>query len=91
MNEGKNKDHAAIRKILKTHPDIDMEPLFEWDTEEGKKSKGFTYIAWFERAEEAAADGEVREGYNIDQRKLSTIYQFALAMPLLLEGIRTWQ
>ena len=35
------------------------------------------------RAEEAVAEDD-RESYNIDQRKLSAIDQFALAMPLLI-------
>ena len=39
-------------------------------------------IAWFEKAEEAVA-GEEEWSYNIEERKLSAIYQFAQAMPLL--------
>ena len=43
-------------------------------------------IAWFDRAREAVA-GEPGRGhhlmYGIDERKLSAIYQFARAMPLL--------
>ena len=40
-------------------------------------------IAWFERAGEAVADDEEGGSYNIDEIKLSTIYQFAKAMPLM--------
>ena len=41
-------------------------------------------IAWFERAEEAVAGDEGgEENYNIGERKLSVMYQFAKAMPLL--------
>ena len=40
---------------------------------------------WFESAREAIANGV--EEYNIEGRKLSAIFQFAKAMPLLLEGI----
>ena len=103
MNEGKNKSHVAIKKILKYHPNIDMEPFFEWNMEgEGERNlKALPYIiSWFERAERASIaeeDGEVssnddssassydcdEESYNIDERKLSAIYQFAQAMPLL--------
>ena len=95
---GKNKSYVAIKKILKYHPNIDMEPLFEWDTEEGERNlKALPYVInWFERAEEAVAnddgdsnsDGNDEEGgYNVTKRKLSAIFQFAKAMALLLEGI----
>ena len=29
LNKGTDKSHVAIKKILKYHPNIDMEPLFE--------------------------------------------------------------
>ena len=86
LNKCTNKSHVAIKKILKYHPNIDMEPFFEWNTEgEGERDlKALPYIvAWFERAGEAAASDEGGEGYNIDAKKLSAIYQFARAMPLL--------
>ena len=64
-----------------------MEPLFHWNTEgEGERDlKALPYIIeWFEKAGEAVADDEGGEGsYDIKGRKLSTIYQFAQAMPLL--------
>ena len=85
MNNGANKSHVAIKKILKYHPNIDMEPFFEWNMEgEGERNlKALPYvIAWFEKAEEAVA-GEEESSYNIEERKLSAIYQFAQAMPLL--------
>ena len=95
MNEGANKSHVAIRKILKYHPNIDMEPFFEWGMEEeGEHSlKALPYVMdWFERAEEAVADDDESSnseggGYNIQGKKLSAIYDFSRAMPLLLEGI----
>ena len=40
-------------------------------------------VAWFERAGEAVADADDGGSYNIDAKKLSAIYQFAKAMPLL--------
>ena len=86
MNNGSNKSHVAIKKILLYHPNIDMEPLFEWNVEgEGERDlKALPYvIAWFERAREAIADDEEGGSYNIDEIKLSTIYQFAKAMPLM--------
>ena len=85
LNMGPNKSHVAIKKILKYHPNIDMEPLFDWDMEGGdeRNLKALPYvIAWFEKAEEAVADEE-ESSYNIEGRKLSAIYQFAQAMPLL--------
>ena len=87
LNKGANKSHVAIKKILKFHPSIDMVPLFEWNMEgEGERDlKALPYVvAWFDRAREAVADDEGgEESYNIDERKLSAIYQFAQSMPLL--------
>ena len=86
-NEDDNKSHVAIRKILKFHPNIDMEPLFEWDAEGEHTLKALPYVMnWFERARVAVAD-EDEEEYNIEERKLSAIFQFAKTMPLLFEGI----
>ena len=85
LNKCNNKSHVAIKKILTYHPNIDMEPFFEWNMEgEGERDlKALPYvIAWFDRAAEAVAD-EGGDSYNIDERKLSTIYQFAGAMPLM--------
>ena len=86
LNEGTNKINVAIKKILKYHPNIDMEPLFEWNMEgEGERDlKALPYVvAWFNRAEEAVEGDEEGGSYNIDERKLTAIYQFARAMPLL--------
>ena len=87
LNKGANKSHVAIKKILKYHPNIDMEPLFEWNMEgNGERDlKALPYVvAWFERAGEAVADDEGgEESFNIGERKLSAIYQFAQSMPLL--------
>jgi len=86
-NEDDNKSHVAIRKILKFHPNIDTEPLFEWDAEGEHTLKALPYVMnWFERARVAVAD-EDEEEYNIEGRKLSAIFQFAKTMPLLFEGI----
>ena len=110
----KNKRHVAIKKILKYHPNLDMEPLFEWDAEGEQTLKALPYvISWFGKAKEAIAkDGEDRddkdfynqdspeeekaevykgedEEYNILQRKLTAILQFARAIPLLFGGIAT--
>ena len=84
LNREANKSHVAIKKILNYHENIDMEPFFEWNTEgDGERNlKALPYvIAWFQRADEAVA--EDRESYDLDTTKLSAIYQFAHAMPLL--------
>ena len=86
LNKGRNKSHVAVRKILKYHPNIDMEPFFEWNMEgEGERNlKALPYvIAWFERAVEAIAEDEEEESYNIERRRLDSINQFATSMPLL--------
>jgi len=88
LNKDTNKSHIAIRKILKYHPNIDMGPLFEWGMEEDCEQtlNALPYVVnWFEKARVAVAEEE--ETYHINNRKLSAIFQFAKAMPLLLEGI----
>ena len=90
MNMHTNKSLVAIKKILKYHPNIDMEPqLFEWDAEGEHTLKALPHIInWFERAGLAVAN-EVEDQYNVDGRKLNAIFQFAKSMPLLLGGIAT--
>ena len=63
-----------------------MEPFFEWNMEGDSQRdlKALPYVvAWYDRAQEAVADTEECESYNIDARKLTAMYQFAQAMPLL--------
>ena len=84
MNKETNKSHVAIKKILKYHPNIDMEPLFEWDAEGEQSLKALPYaIDWFGRAEGAVAGDIDGEDYHVEQRQLSAIFQFTKAMPLL--------
>ena len=82
-NQLTNKSHVAIRKILHYHPNIDMEPMFEWDAEGDQTLKALPYVVdWFDRAGVAVTD--VRgERNNVEERKLSAMFQFALTMPLL--------
>jgi len=93
MNKDTNKSYVAMRKILKHHPKIDMEPFFAWDVEGELTLKGLPYVlAWFEKARRAVIVNE--EGYeddtdgekecNVEKRKLLAIYEFAKAMPLRL-------
>ena len=100
LNKGANKSHVAIKKILKYHPNIDMGPLFEWNMEGEceRDLKALPYVvAWFDRAGEAVASDEGEDSYSINERKLSALYQFAKAMPLLfvpashIKGVGTTQ
>ena len=89
MNEGTDKSHVAIKKILIYHPNIDMEPLFGWNMEgEGERDlKALPHVIdWFDRATKAVVGDDMQRDY-LDKEKLYTIYQFARAMPLLFEGI----
>jgi len=97
MNTVTNKSHVAIRKILRHHPKIDMEPFFGWDVEGEWTLKGLPYVlAWFEKAREAViahyegygGDPSGKKEYKIEKRKLSAIYDFAKAMPLQFVGCK---
>lgn len=88
LNEGIDKSHVAMLKILRYHPDIDMKPLFGWGSEEEGEwtLKGLPYmINWFNRATVAVNERGHRrkDRYKVDQKRLSAVYQFAQAMPLL--------
>ena len=84
LNKGTNKSHVAIKKILQYHPNLDMGPLFQWDSEGEQTLKALPYVVdWFGKAEEAVAGDEENCSYRLDERKLSAIFQFAKTMPLL--------
>ena len=84
LNEDTNKLHVAIIKILQNHPNIDMEPLFGWKTGGEWSLRALPYIMdWYERAEEAAREGDHVCTCEVWRRELSAVYQFSLAMPLL--------
>lgn len=93
LNRGTNKSHTAIKKILRYHPIIDMEPLFEWDAEEGERNlKALPYvIRWFDSARAVVANEADTESSFIrcaevdkmERQKLCALLQFAKAMPLL--------
>ena len=84
MNEGTDKSRVALDKILKYHPNMNATSVFEWD-EEGKRTlKSLPHVIdWFKRARDAS----FHRGRDIDTRKLSVIFQFALAMPTLFVPI----
>ena len=73
---------AQLSTLLKLNRTVDIEPLFELDTEDDeRKQKALPYVIdWFGRVRETTQIDEVVKC--IDSRKLSTIYQFARAMPL---------
>lgn len=98
LNTGTNKHHVAIKKILKYHPDIDMSTLFDLVAEDEENLKALPFvISWFDKAKEVTVEDsymwpflvdEDWEGDEIlDTRKLSSIYQFAVVMPLLFVPI----
>ena len=105
LNRVTNKGHVAIKKILQHHPNIDMEQLFEWGSEDERNLMALPYVIdWFERAEKAVehddesvvsddssdySDSDDSSSssddydYQVEKRKLTAIYEFALAMPVL--------
>ena len=77
LNGSTNKSHIAIKKIFKCHPNIDMEQLFEFGTDD-VSHKALPYVVdWFEKARVTFSKRRRKN------RKLSAIYQFVQAMPLL--------
>ena len=86
MNMGRNKSHVAIRKILEHHPNIlaDMNPFFaDWIFDDEQSLKALPHVInWLNKAAKAVkSPGHYYK--NIQQKKLSAIYQFARAMPLM--------
>lgn len=88
LNDRTNKRHVAILKILRNIPNIDMSPLFGVDLEDDLTLKALPHvIAWFQRASEAVAfeedENSSMPGDDNEEQKLSAIYQFVRAMPLM--------
>ena len=94
----RNKSYVAVKKILK-YNNLDMAQLYDWDSEDEYSLKALPFVInWFEKAREAVRPPQTRKErrieshpekedpgrrYNIDERKLSAIYQFARDMPLM--------
>eukprot|EP00579_Thalassiosira_antarctica_P014777 CAMPEP_0201945628 /NCGR_PEP_ID=MMETSP0903-20130614/54001_1 /ASSEMBLY_ACC=CAM_ASM_000552 /TAXON_ID=420261 /ORGANISM="Thalassiosira antarctica, Strain CCMP982" /LENGTH=375 /DNA_ID=CAMNT_0048488699 /DNA_START=45 /DNA_END=1172 /DNA_ORIENTATION=- len=74
LNRGTDKEQVATQKILRHHTRLDMEPFLEWDL--GVLPP---VVNCFDRAR----DGAQNEEFNVDAKKLSAIYQFAKAKPLM--------
>ena len=94
LNEStKNKRHVAIKKILLHCPNYhDMEPLFDLSLEEDDSEQDLKalphVISWFETAKGAIGNErrhprDNRVTNDVECKKLSAIYQFAVAMPML--------
>ena len=67
MRKIANSKEVAMRKIFQSHPDLDMEPFFEW----GLKFLPVA-ISWFERAK---SNGMLC-GRMLKRRELSAVYKF---------------
>ena len=81
-----NKSHnqtAAICKILRSHPDIDIKPLLQFNL----KCLPFV-VAWLEKAKSYRA--KVKESTEVfHSRQLSAVYKFIRGMPqLAVDGYR---
>jgi len=87
LNKSKrNKRHVAIKKILLYYTsEFDMEPLLsvkEDDSERDLKAMPHV-ISWFETAREAIIEDVPRAHNDLEIKKISAIYQFVTAMPML--------
>lgn len=69
-----SKDEIAIRKILYSHRDLDMEPFFEWELKFLPM-----IVSWFEKAHGYDAVAPTIHG-----RELSAVFKFIREMPLLV-------
>ena len=77
--------HPAIHKILKSHPDIDMEPFFQW------KLKLLPVVtSWFGSCRSRIYLGESIHRQSLQNRELSAFYKFVRGMPSLTV-ISYWQ
>ena len=76
LNRRHDKKEVATIKILQCHNDFDMLPFFEWEFKVLP-----LVVNWLERA--SVCDMPEDFEPNIEERKLSTIYQFVRGMPVL--------
>ena len=81
LNEGTNKNQVAIKKIIRSHPNIELEPFFQLGLDSERSLKGLpTIISWFGIALQIVAN--TAEECDVKNRKLSAIYQFARTLPI---------
>ena len=86
-----------MKKILQYCPNI-VESLFEWGSGDERNLMALPHVVdWFDRAKEAvehvdendSSDSSVSNDsddydYKVEEKKLTAIYEFALAIPLLI-------
>mmetsp|Transcript_2677 Transcript_2677/g.3955 ORF Transcript_2677/g.3955 Transcript_2677/m.3955 type:complete len:513 (+) Transcript_2677:47-1585(+) len=83
--------HPAIHKILKSHPDLDMEPFFQW-----KLKLLPVVVDWFQSARSRMVANDLigesiqSQRQNLPSRELSALYKFVRGMPALTV-ISYWQ
>ena len=75
-SSAENKRRVAIKKILKHHRHLDMQPFFEWDLKVLPIA-----INWFEGARSIEDTSET----GIGKAKFGAIYQFIRAMPEIFD------
>eukprot|EP00984_Skeletonema_dohrnii_P010040 scaffold3884_cov95-Skeletonema_dohrnii-CCMP3373.AAC.4 len=88
LNERLGWRRAAIHKILKSHPDLDMEPFFQL-----KLKLLPVVINWFQSARSRLANYPQDFSnltQNLQSRELSALYKFVRGMPALTV-ISYWQ
>jgi hypothetical protein len=85
-NRGGTPHQAAICKILKSQPDLDMKPFFEW------KLKFLPLVMnWFEGVRSSMRAYDLGESLqSVQNRQLSAVYKFVREMPDLVM-ISYWQ
>ncbi|KAK1733971.1 leucine-rich repeat protein [Skeletonema marinoi] len=78
LNEHLGRRHAAMKKILKSHPDLEMEPFFQL-----KLKLLPVVVNWFRSARSRWANdlGESIQRGSLPSRELSALYKFVRGMP----------
>ena len=75
--------HPAIHKILKSHPDLDMNPFFQW-----KLKLLPVVVDWFENCRSCMMyvndPQEMMQRQSLPSRELSALYKFVRGMPSLV-------
>lgn len=74
---GSEAKQIAMCKILRSHCEIDVKPLFEWDLNALPLA-----VRWFNRARTCPI--EMRGSKSVRKRKFWAIYQFVRDMPILV-------
>eukprot|EP00984_Skeletonema_dohrnii_P031839 scaffold24869_cov78-Skeletonema_dohrnii-CCMP3373.AAC.3 len=77
--------HPAMKKILESHPDLDMNPFFQW-----KLKLLPVVINWFGSCRSRNDLGESIQRQSLQNRELSAFYKFIRGMPALTV-VAYWQ